>query len=598
MENKLGPAPGHKGQDCPPLAPDFDLENYTSTRMTNWFSPKVLIKTGFRSFLSAVFATYADKRAIIAVLKPAEPVTDWKNDKEVWIDYVADVGDGWNSTYSIAWCLAQLKQTVKIKGKNTDLPRGEILIMGGDQVYPYASAEEYKTKLVRPYQAALPCTPKKKHPTIFAIPGNHDWYDGLRGFMRRFCQGAWLGGWQTKQTRPYWSIQLAHGWWIWGVDVQLDAYIDLSQAEFFREAAKKLKAGHRVILCVAEPSWIFASTGDTTLHRNIAFIENEIVAEKKAHLVATLSGDLHHFVHYKAKDKKSGVDRHKITCGGGGAFTHGTHNLPEEIELTERGQALSYERGATTLPSKSDSKKLLWWNLLFPFRHPGFAAVLGAFYLAFGLALAHVGLLDKLATIPLECSNLVQVFEVYIRDTFTHLWALLFLVLLLVFTYLFARPDWSSNPSVKKSHKLWGGLIHSAMHLAYLVPMLWIVSHWSGINLPPFAPDWVSAFKYSLTVFFAGAIDGGIVFGVYLSLSNLLFGFHRTEGLSAVRRPHHKSFMRMNISKQGLTIYPLGLKETEQSWKKNKSSGENASWISPAGALKPELICGPIEIKN
>lgn len=598
MGSNAAPAPGHKGADRPKLPSGFDLDTYTSTPMTNWFSPKVLIKTGIRSVLSAVFATYADKRAIIAALKPAESVADWKNDKDIWVDYVADIGDGWNSTYSIAWCLAQLKQTVKIKGKNTDLHRGKILIMGGDQVYPYASAEEYKTKLVRPYQAALPCTPKKKHPTVFAIPGNHDWYDGLRGFMRRFCQGAWLGGWQTKQTRPYWSIQLPHGWWIWGVDVQLDAYIDLSQREFFKEAANKLKAGHRVILCVAEPSWIFASTGDNTLHRNIAFIENEIIAEKKAHLVATLSGDLHHFVQYKAKDK-SGMDRHKITCGGGGAFTHGTHNLPEEINLVERGEVLTYERGNTTLPTKSDSKNLLWWNLLFPFRHPGFAAVLGGFYLAFGLALAYIGLLCELTDIPCDPNKLTQVFGIYFKETFSHLWALVFLVLLLLFTYLFARPDWSSNPSVKKSRKLWGGLAHTAMHLLFLVPLMWVLSHWDAISLWPFPPDWVSAFKFSLAVFFGGAVGGGTVFGIYLSLSNLFFGFHRTEALSAVRSPHNKSFLRMFISKTGLTIYPLGLKESEQNWKKNKSSGENKSWISPASAngLKPELICGPIEIK-
>lgn len=598
MESNAGPAPGHKGADRPKLPSDFDLDTYTSTPMTNWFSPKVLLKTGIRTLLSSLFAAYADKRAIIAALKEAKPDTTWANKKDIWIDYVADVGDGWNSTYSIAWCLAQLKQVVKIDNKKTDLPRGDILIMGGDQVYPYASIEQYKTKLVRPYQAALPCTPEKKHPFVFAIPGNHDWYDGLRGFMRRFCQGAWLGGWQTKQTRPYWSIQLAHGWWLWGVDIQLDDYIDQAQAEFFRLAAIKLKAGHRVILCVAEPSWIFATTSDNNLHRNIAFIENEIIAGKKAHLVATLSGDLHHFVHYKATDSASGIARHKITCGGGGAFTHGTHKLPEPIELTEQGEPRTYHQTGTMLPDRSASRWLLLWNIIFPLRHLGFAAVLGGFYLTFALALTHVGVLGKFAAIPLDCNNLSQVFEVYIKETFAHLWALVFFVLLLGSTYLFARPDWSSNPSVNKYKKLAGGLAHSIMHLAYLVPLLWAISHWGKIDLWPFAPNWEAAWKFSLTMFLAGGLGGGVVFGIYLSLSNLFFGFHRTEAFSAVRSPHNKSFLRMHLTNKGLVIYPLGLEESEEKWKENKKSGENKSWISPANGLKPELICGPIEIKS
>ena len=599
MNKNNEPAPGHKRDACPGLPSDFDLADYTGTPMTNWFSPKVLLTTGIRTLLSAVFAAYADRRATIAALRPAESIDDWKDHDHVWVDYVADLGDGWDSTYSVAWCLAQLKQVVEIKDKKKDLPRGDILVMGGDQVYPFASAEEYKKRLVRPYQAALPCTPEDEHPTLFAIPGNHDWYDGLRGFMRRFCQGAWLGGWETKQTRPYWSIQLPHGWWLWGVDTQLVDYIDHAQIEFFKKTAEKVQAGDRIILCVAEPSWIFAATGDTGLHRNLAFLENEIIAEREAHLVATLSGDLHHFAHYEANDSKDGLPRHKITCGGGGAFTHGTHQLPDPIKLVELGQTRTYHKSDKMLPESSESKRLLWKNILFPFRHLAFASIVGGFYLAYAWALAHVGLLGKLAPIPLEVGNLDQVFWIYIKVGFTHWWPLVFFALLLGGTYLFAQPDWRSNPDVKKIRKIWGGLAHTAMHLLFLVPLLWALSHWVEILLPLFAPNWQLALMFSLAVFFAGAVGGGVVFGIYLSLSNLLFGFHRTEAFSALRGVNNKSFLRMKISDKGLVIYPLGLKESEKIWKENPGSGENKSWISPDGkGLSLELIGDPIEVKG
>ncbi|MFV1997170.1 MAG: metallophosphoesterase [Acidiferrobacterales bacterium] len=604
MVKNKGSVRGHKRGVCPGLPSNFDLADYTNTPMTNWFSPRVLFSTGIRDLLSKLFGAYADRRAIIAALKPAKTFDDWKDRDHVWVDYVADLGDGWDSTYSIAWCLAQTKQAVEINDKKMDLPRGDILVMGGDQVYPFASTEGYKRRLVRPYQAALPCTPKGKHPTVFAIPGNHDWYDGLRGFMRRFCQGAWLGGWKTKQTRPYWSIQLPHGWWLWGVDIQLDDYIDQAQVGFFRETAKNVQSGDHIILCVAEPSWVFAATGDTKLYRNLAFLENEIIANRNAHLVATLSGDLHHFAHYEARDdfkhNSDGLTRHKITCGGGGAFTHGTHHLPKSINLVEQEETRTYNRSDKMLPETGASKRLLWKNLFFPFRHLAFASILGGFYLAFALALAQVGLLGKLASIPIEAANLGQVFSLYIKVTFSNVGAFVFLGFLFGSAYLFAQPDWHSKPGLKRAPKFWGGLAHSAMHLLVLVPALWALSHWGGINLPPLTPDWPSAIKFSLAVFFTGAVGGGLVFGIYLSLSNLLFGFHRTEAFSAVRDANHKSFLRMKISKKGLVIYPLGLKETERNWKENKDSGENKSWISPGGEKKlaPELICGPIEIKG
>ena len=595
MEKNKGPAPGQKRDDCPGLPSDFDLAAYTRTTMTNWFSPKVLLATGVRSLLSKLFAAYADRRATIAALRPAKSFDDWKDRDHVWVDYVADLGDGWNSTYSVAWCLAQPNQVVEIDSKKEDLPRGDILIMGGDQVYPYASAEEYKKRLVRPYQAALPCTPPGEHPALFAIPGNHDWYDGLQGFMRRFCQGAWLGGWKTKQTRPYWSIQLPHGWWLWGVDTQLVDYIDQAQVEFFRKTAAGMQAGDRVILCVAQPSWIFAAAGDAKLHRNLAFLENEIIADRKALLVTTLSGDLHHFAHYKTKNDVNGITRHKITCGGGGAFTHGTHHLPNPIKLDEQGQTRTYTRDEKQLPDASESKRLLWKNSLFPFRHLAFAGILGGFYLAFALALSHVGLLGDLASIPLEVGNLAQVSWLTVKGTISHLRVLLFIAVLFGGAYYFAQPDWHSKPGLKRAPKIWGGLVHSAMHLLFLVSFLWALSHW----MEPSATDWPSALQFNLVVFFAGAVGGGVVFGIYLSLSNLLAGFHRTEAFSALRGANNKSFLRMKISEEGLVIYPLGLKESERIWKVNPDTGENKSWINPDGkGLSPYLISGPIEVKK
>ena len=69
-----------------------------------------------------------------------------------WIDYVADVGDGFEPTYATAYLLAQDSLDVRGAGK---LRHGEILIMGGDQCYPQATREEYKKRLLQPFNWAF-----------------------------------------------------------------------------------------------------------------------------------------------------------------------------------------------------------------------------------------------------------------------------------------------------------------------------------------------------------------------------------------------------------------------------------------------------------
>ena len=98
-------------------------------------------------------------------------------------------------------------------GSTDPLPRGQLLVLGGDEVYPAASTEGYENRLEGPWRAALPWTPPldpddPAHPRLYAVPGNHDWYDGLTGFLRMFGQGRWIGGWRTRQTRSYFAVQL------------------------------------------------------------------------------------------------------------------------------------------------------------------------------------------------------------------------------------------------------------------------------------------------------------------------------------------------------------------------------------------------------
>src|SRR3954462_9801868 len=125
--------------------------------MTSWFRPDLLAKLLWRVIVSDLFGQYADRRLIVAALDPVStdefvhrarqffpeaifekeedrPPTIFKpgQDGAVWIDFVADLGDGFDATFAVASLLA--RETLAVGDLN--LPRGQLLVMGGDEVYP------------------------------------------------------------------------------------------------------------------------------------------------------------------------------------------------------------------------------------------------------------------------------------------------------------------------------------------------------------------------------------------------------------------------------------------------------------------------------
>ena len=211
--------------------------------MVGWYRVRQLVILGIKTLVSAAFGAYADRREIQAALSGPD-VYDFSAEPDLWIDYTSDVGEGFASTYSVATLLARAQLTVD--GHATQ--RGKLLVLGGDEVYPSPEIHEYDDRFRGPYTAAFPRQAATDSPALFAIPGNHDWYDGLTNFLKIFCQERFIGHWQTRQKRSYFAIKLPHRYWIWGIDVQLNADIDLPQKNYFRDiVASDMQAGDRVI---------------------------------------------------------------------------------------------------------------------------------------------------------------------------------------------------------------------------------------------------------------------------------------------------------------------------------------------------------------
>jgi hypothetical protein len=322
--------------------------------MVRWYDPRLLARVGVRTVVSSIFGQYADQRLIQAatdqvtpeqlvarydfraasgeadVPTTAQAITTDANGA-FWVDYVADTGDGFEPTFAVAALLAQ--ERLDVVG-TTSLPAGDILIMGGDQCYPQATREGYRDRLQKPYDLAFGGRPSRK---LFAIPGNHDWYDGLNAFDSLFCSsrdklsethGNAVGGWQCQQHRSYWALRLPHNWWIWGTDIQFSKYLDTAQVNYFRTIAEQMQPGDKLILCMAEPAWMLADFKGQDEEENF-FKITTIARRRGVKICAVIAGDWHHYARYTSPE----LGVHLFTAGGGGSFLHPTHVLKNEVEL-------------------------------------------------------------------------------------------------------------------------------------------------------------------------------------------------------------------------------------------------------------------------
>jgi hypothetical protein len=536
--------------------------------MVGWYDPARLIQTGVDIALSTILARRADYR-LLEALTPDQPRFDYSTKKEIGIDYVADVGDGWHSTYAIAHLLAQPEIALAPsagKGEELVLPRGDILVMGGDQVYPVASRKAYEERFLAPYEKAFPPTGSEAEgsaPELFAIPGNHDWYDGLVAFTRQFCTGGKrsIGGWRAVQTRSYFAIRLPHRFWLFAVDIQLEADIDDRQLEYFREVMRSsdparpgMQNGDRVILCTAEPDWVLAAHYDEPDYlKNVLAFERDI-EEHGGTIVARIAGDLHHYRRHESK--RRGVQY--ITAGGGGAFLHPTYPRRPKIEAV--GETLSEK---TAYPTAQES----WWlgfrNLAFPLYNP-----------RFGLATAVVYAVLS-ATLPApEAADIHDVFTDALKHMAMRPSAVVIVALILAGFYAFTDTH-------VKAYRVLGALLHGSAHLSAALVLTWLVRDRLQCVLATEALLNPSALAIVAVL---GYVAGALLMGLYLWISFCFFGRHCNEAFSSLRIDGFKSFLRMRIDREGmLTIHAVKLERIpvrKPWWRPRRPSDESRSSTS------------------
>ena len=312
----------------------------------SWFNPKTLwaARNGVLSSWFGDPTGHTRSRWVAqreAAGAPADKVIRRDDPGRFSFMVIGDTGEGDDSQYAVVPGFLKISQ-------GTDFA-----VVTSDVIYPVGSADDYGTKFFRPYQ---------DYPApIYAIPGNHDWYEDLGAFMRVFCGDtpplppgprprpltrAWwrsllwhrprptdgqhldevrklrsASAQQAVQPGPYWAID-AGPLRLIGIDTGLLGTIDAEQGAWLREVSKGPRPK---ILLTGSPLYVDGEHHPCTIEGDGGTVD-EIVRDPEHHYVASIGGDIHNYQRYPVQ--VDGRTIQYVVSGGGGAFMHATHTIP------------------------------------------------------------------------------------------------------------------------------------------------------------------------------------------------------------------------------------------------------------------------------
>ena len=535
--------------------------------MVNWYSPALLARMGLRAAVSTAVGQLADYRQLRAALYRQQPLFDHRRaagkSKDFTFDYVADLGDGWQSTFAVASAITAAHQPTD----DGDLASGSLLIMGGDEIYPEPSLQGYQERTIAPWNTACRANDSYRA-TLYALPGNHDWYDGLSAFSDVFCKGGKpyplqanmnfrnLG---TPQTHSYFALQLPHGWWLCAIDIQLNNHVDARQLEFFRSVAGKVKKGEQIVLCAPTPSWVRETTGWSGDSEQLASILS-LLQSGHGHVSLILAGDLHHYSRYE--NRKNNLTA--VTAGGGGAFMHPTHKLPQTGAIISNNSEQLCLDNVSRYPASQISRRMAWKNLAFPFMNGSFSIFLGAIY-----TLLSWFLVTRQINSNTPLLHLID--EIYsgrhqLMDTVWQFFNAIpkspeFAIFVTLFTAAFVGFNITRNLPARIGF----GILHTLVHIFALVSSYCIAVELIPLIIAPGNSGWLVYVLFFGILFGFGCLLGGLVFGAFLLIALNLLGWQWTNAFSSLRIADYKNFLRLKILPDGsMAIYAFGIDDVSR----------------------------------
>ena len=509
------------------------------------------------------------------------PTLDLSDRSELTFDYASDMGDAFDPTMQVAWTLGRSELT---RNNGAPLPRAELLILGGDEVYPDATPKRYRRQLIEPYRHALEDHRDDEHaPTVLAIPGNHDWYGGLDHWRTAFYASdepppngtddepkaarQIFPHWNRVQQTSWWSVKLPHGWWMWGIDTHTTGTINAEQEAFFENQADLLEPGDQVILVTPVPLWRLREKHPSHLRVIDDFVGRHIDAKGRATASVFLAGDFHVFASFQRRRYASGVLEHHVTSGGAGAFLHPTHNIGSVVPLTAMEDDTATERapfvGGMTWPSRHDTHDITIRKMFAGARDRqsgSLTVLLGLLHLLFAWGAVWKSKPDDVSD---GLRGLWDIAE-NVLTTAPGSWAtLVALVLALALGVAFARPNTKEVRVVSFARKvgLLHGLVQFGVTFVTAVVAHWLVWHDDGKGWP--ADNWLPLALSALVA----AVISVLVMLAYFRRVNRDYRINDNEAFSVRHYGDYKHFVRCHVDGDGvLTLRLVGIESVTKGW--------------------------------
>jgi hypothetical protein len=523
-------------------------------------APRQYVRTTIQTVLAGVAGSFTDRRETLAALDPRPtiaPDLDCSGEEELWVDYLADTGDGFAHTFPVAWAVAQ--DQLEVDGHPEPLPAGRVLVLGGDQVYPVASDDAYRDRLVGVFRAALPWREQGATRDAVAIPGNHDWYDGLGAFSRAFCQQRWIGAWRTHQHRSYFAVRLPHDWWWWGVDIALAGLVDRPQLDYFEAMAERAArvaqvAGTtpRLVIATAKPTWLDATPSAPTaarLDRSLDHLVERIAGGHGIEVAAIVSGDKHYYARF---EPGAGDVPSRIVSGGGGAFLHPTDHVPDRLSVAHDEAARPDDELvlAARAPTPSESRRLRLRAVWCGFRNGAFPVVTALAYLAW--------LVPAPARIAVAAAALAS-------------------------TIALAR-----RPSLRDA--LPWAAPHAAAHVGCMA---------LALAAADAATDGTSLWWRAAALLVAGGLVAPVIVGLYFVVAGTIAGINDNEAFAGIRARRYEHFLRFHVDRDGaMHLYVIGIDDPppRRAWRLSSEGAPSDPWFATIPELRLRLLDGPIEL--
>ena len=299
--------------------------------------------------------------------------------------------------------------------------RIDFMLIGSDVIYPAGDVNDYANAFFLPYERWV-----RGRVPILAIPGNHDWYDGLNGFMFTFCgvdalpptayrwtsytiaerlaKAIWRTSSRPDPTRllemrdgnpmenppkhipepvqpgPYFMIDTQY-LRIIAIDTGITGTLDREQGEWLRFVSRGPKSK---LLVTGKPIYVdneynpgqIQWTSEGCLEPTV----DDIVRDPDNNYVAAIGCDVHNYQRYCVRlrprsgdgsDDQNQVDVRRIeyiVAGGSGAYLSATHRIDKidmNLEKTKNFPQDVFpvtERAFRCYPLRGDSVAYYAWS--------------------------------------------------------------------------------------------------------------------------------------------------------------------------------------------------------------------------------------------